>query len=396
VTPERYLIVALSNKGYGETLLGVRLARELQASGASVEFLIHEAAAPLLADTTFGQTPVPESAGPIFPLLLMARLRALQPRTVLLSDYSTTAIFLERHGVDPALLGALGVPVGAIDIWDMARTGSRIDVFGGQTRQLPDWFGTLDYALVPTPIGNPLNGGRCYSCLPGSTPVRKKVQRHLRRTFRLGDDDRLVLMCTAAWQHTTFRSDAANQTAQLVPQLIAHHVRSVDPRVHLVHVGPQRFELDSDERYHWIPPVEPERFELLVGSADLVMGANISSTTISQAMVHGVPNLVLINSRSAEPFFPFALWPIGYHAYVRPVLEGNPYVEAVNVTEILDEAVVKGRIRELLFDEAARAAAIARQAAYLERLAALPTGAELLRAALRDHEARSAPLETGE
>ena len=48
----RHLVIALSPKGYGETILGLRVARELESAGEECWFVAHESARGLLHKTT--------------------------------------------------------------------------------------------------------------------------------------------------------------------------------------------------------------------------------------------------------------------------------------------------------------------------------------------------------
>jgi len=78
------------------------------------------------------------------------------------------------------------------------------------------------------------------------------------------------------------------------------------------------------------------------------------------------------------PIFPFALWPLGYHKFLAPLLERNPYLDALDLAEVLDESLVQGRLSTLLFDTSAREEQIHRQAAYLSAVRSLPNGPDVI------------------
>jgi len=174
-------------------------------------------------------------------------------------------------------------------------------------------------------------------------------------------------------------------------------------------VGPQRYKLGQklNSRYHWLPPLPPVDFDQLVASMDVLLSMNISATTIAKAMVFEVPTLVLQNSISAStreeaeaampcapsatlakwldesmPLFPFVLWPIGYYRYLKPILQDNPYVSALDVAELLHEDRIQSALSSLLFDKTARDEQAHRQASYLSHVRSLPTGAQLVQTAL--------------
>ncbi len=65
-----------------------------------------------------------------------------------------------------------------------------------------------------------------------------------------------------------------------------------------------------------------------------------------------------------------------------PVLRANPYVDAIDVVELLDEERFVATCAGLLGDPAAQASAAGRRAAYLARVDALPRPADAFEAAL--------------
>jgi hypothetical protein len=397
----KHLFVALSTKGFGETTLGLRVARELHMAGDECAFLVHSAAASLLAGTPFEHMEISDHSVALLKLTLMTLLDQLKPASIVLSDYFTSALAFDRAGLDPAWLKEAGIPVGAIDTWDMAKSGTVIDVFGTEQRTIQDWSRLLDYRLVPVPIAHPdaAAGGPYYCNLPEPARATNETRGDVRRSLGIGSGDALILFCTAEWQHARFRSEHGNRLARLLPQLVAHWVEHLGGRVHLVHVGPAAYPLSLGERYHWLSPLPPAKFEAHLSSADLLMVANASSTTIAKALVSGVPSVTLMNSctletaaglssgaseglvtwaREAAPLYPFYMWPLGYYWFLKPLLKGNPYCEVVPMLEILHETETLDAISTLLWDRQIRELHIARQAEYVSKLRLLPPGGALV------------------
>ena len=62
--------------------------------------------------------------------------------------------------------------------------------------------------------------------------------------------------------------------------------------VHLVHVGPTRFEASGllGDNYHWLPPMPTREFAELVPGVDLLVSLNISATTVAQAVATVCPS----------------------------------------------------------------------------------------------------------
>lgn len=404
----KHLILSLGRKGLGEAALGLRLAAELRQSGDEVFFLAHDSNAKLLGG--FPHQTITTAASPLLQLYIQAQLSGSKISSIILADYYITTLFFALTGLEPEILTSSGLPIFAIDTWDSSKTPSEIDVLISDKRHLKKWPGLLR-SIYPVPFLYPQDTGSCYASLPQEITVPRKIRRHIRHTLGLSDTSRGILFCTAEWQHPNYESegDVARRFAAALPTLIADYVSRLGKDVHLVHIGPSAYNLNEslNGRYHWLPPLPPSEFDPLMSSMDLLLSANVSATTIAKAMVNGIPTLVLQNSIAAAnreeaeaamvraatpqlaawldrstPIFPFSMWPLGYYHFLAPILKDNPYMASLDVAELLDEQQVEASITSLLFDQSARDSQRNRQAAYLEQVRQLPTGAQLVRAAV--------------
>lgn len=399
----KYLFIALSTKGYGETILGLRVAQDLHKSGNECFFLIHDSATSLLSETPFLHVKTSDHTLGLLKLTLLSSIKKLNPDSIILSDYFTADLAFSRENIEPSFFKNFDFPVGAIDTWDLQRSGTEIDVFGSERRVFQDWSAYLDYRLIPAPIAKPYSDAAYYCCLPEPINVPKKVSQHVRRDLGISPDERLVLFCTAAWQHASFNSEHANRLARLLPHLISQYIEQLGPQVHLVHVGPTCFSLELGDRYHWLPAVPPGQFEMLLAGTDFLLSANASSTTIAQALVSGIPSMVLMNSQTisslenlqsssteplsdvliawvkkAAPIYPFYMWPIGYYDFLCPLLDDNPYCDVVPMLEIFREKAIVELMQSILFDEHSRELRIESQLRYVNKLRRLPSASSLI------------------
>jgi hypothetical protein len=418
---QKHLVLALNTQGLGEAILGARLAADLQKAGDEVFFLAHDSNAKVL-EKTFPCLTISSNAAPLLSFYLDDCLTAFHPSSIILSDFLTTAFFLEGLGKDSHLVTSLRLPIFAIDTWDSSRAPDYLDLFvGGSDKNVPRWNGDITY-ICPVPFLSPHAASEFYLCLPGRTAVAKETRRRVRAGLGLNATSKAVLFCTAEWQHPGLHpvgirtgSEQEKQwangkrIADLVPLLLADYLSRLGEDVHLVHVGPHAYDLEESlgPRYHWMTALPPAQFDSLLASMDLLLSANISATTITKAMVYAVPVLVLQNSVSAAnreqaeallpqppsekmrrwldkvvPLFPFALWPLGYHRFLAPLLRDNPYVAALQMVELLRECEVEAALASLLFDPVAREDQAHRQALYLARVRSLPSGAQLIKNSL--------------
>jgi hypothetical protein len=411
----KHLMLLLGQRGFGETILGLRLASELRSQGDEVFLLAHDSNLKLLDEWGTQCSTISSLAAPLLQLYITSSLQKFAASSIILSDYLITTLFFDRYGLDSKMLSSFGLPIFAIDTWDSGRTQQKkIDLLVNEQSVRSLWPEIVQ-PICPVPFLAPGREPGYYSSLPQAVSVPRKIRRHLHHTLGVDEASKAVLFCTAEWQHPNYDStdNAARKCAAAMPLLIADYLSRVGDSVHLVHVGPRPFDLQGrlEGRYHWLPPLRPPDFDMLVASMDLFLSANISATTIAKAMASGVPVFVLQNSVRASsreeaeaaspnplsdglkrwlddalPLFPFALWPLGYHQLITPLLANNPYVSALDAAEMLDEQRVEAALRSLLFDSSAKEDQQHRQALYLDEVKRLPRGPELIHSAL---EARS-------
>jgi hypothetical protein len=398
---KEHLFLLLSRKGMGEAILGVRLARSLMAAGEKVSFICHESNDSLIPPG-LPITVVKSELGSILPLYVQLTRSTSDFASIVLGDYLTTTLFFELEGLSPQAFGKPNIPIVAIDTWHSEANGAQIDVFTDGNRSALLWP-DLVKCVCPVPFLVPRGASTFYQDLPEAVKLPTKVKKHVRSAIGLPEGSRAVLFCTAGWQHAEYESEAGIRLSRTVPELLGHYVSRMGKDVHLVHVGPKPYELGEllDNRYHWIPPLPPERFDNVIASVDLLLSANISATTITKAMVYGVPTMVIENAQSVStreqaeallgspassflqgwleknvPLFPFSLWPLGYYRFLQPLLRDNPYRAALDVVPLLEEVQVENTLSTLLFDQTRRDGQLHRQAQYLQFVRTLPTGAE--------------------
>lgn len=392
--------------------MALRVAQDLRAAGDEVFLLIHDALRPIFQAAGFSFDYVVDHLDGLVRLMLDTCMRRLKPTTVIYFDYFNTANYLHYRGIsDTSFLLEYDSAVMSLDTWDYQSTGHRIDLYGGtegsliygDIAQRLEEFERIDHRLIPVPMAPGDQRPGKFACLP--TLTVPSTASNWRSRLCIPDRDRLVLFCTAPWQQHADGPADRKRLADVLPALIGEYFRQLGPDVHLVHVGPEPYPLVSSlgENYHWLAPLGHTAFNELLRCTDLFLSANISATTITRAFHLRVPVLVLENSRplntiddahavfggrltpraesllkDALPIYAFSLWPLGYHEFLHPLLENNPYCEALDRVELLDEAVVLARCRLLLDDADARQAMADRQEGYLKQVAALPSAADVV------------------
>lgn len=347
-------------------LLGLRLARELHAQGDRALFLAPAAHALLFQGTPFGHGTIdPVSA--ILDRALPDVIRAKRVDSVVLLDLMLVLWVLQQKRIDPAFLDRLPVPTIALDIWDLRRSDLRVDLCEAEMR-LPDLARTVvPHRLVPVPFARPDTDG-AYCALP--TPAALDDRDETRSALGLGPDDRLVMLTTAQFQ-TRGLTPFQVRAVATIPHAIVAACRDCDPRVHVVHVGPQPL-LEHRDRYQHLPQVPPVRFEQVMRAADLLVTPNQAATGITTALVLGVPPVAVIGETTEQRF---RVFPLGLHSFMSPILQDNPYVDAVTTVDL---AALRTILSVELFDERSRAVRREKMRAYVTSVQHLPTGGQVV------------------
>lgn len=364
-------------------------------------FVVHTNGKAALGETVCQHSEVSDETIPLIPLMLRTLITTGGFRSIVLCDFLTTNYTLRRFGVDPAFLFDFGLPVLTLDTWEHGKTGTVVDVFGGQEWDIGSWIGRTAGRLIPVPIGS-VDVPGAYCSLPDPLKIGRPTRRHIRSNLGVDADSKAVLFCTADWQHGAQGPNRPKVSTQL-PQILAGYLARLGPNIRLIHVGPTELPIDMDGRYLWMPPMRPTDFDRLLNSVDMVLSANVSATSLGKAIALGIPVLVVRNSYSAKtveeleavvpggitpgvrawagdclPLYPFSMWPLGFWKFLRPLLDFNPYCSAINMVELTDDSGFLDVCRSLLFDEKSRQSNIQRQAEYTDRVRKLPGAAELI------------------
>lgn len=401
----KVLFIAVSTRGYGETLIGLSLAKRLRTVGVEPYFLVERRAEPLLAHSGLPFAVLDLQMGPFAELVVDDVITSVRPDLVILSDYFTYYRVLSNlFHIDPWLIDSYDIPVVPIDIWEWEHTSFQIDVFGGSYMESSRRILDMPAYLQPVPLCHVIPTSakaHPFSISAGEDDVSVRTRKHLRTVLGLEENDKLVVLSLAPWQIMDHDDADCNRIARCVPELLFHYLGALPDHVHIANVG-ERFaclERLPSSRVHYIPPCSPDRFNVLLGSADLFITLNIGATTLTKAVLRGIQGLVLVNSyafRTSDdvqrfvtsravapdihttewlhqnlPLYPFKMWPLGFDQFLRPLLANNPYTRTFATVELFDEAAVAEALTGLLFDEGIRRHMAEEQVEYRRLLSRL-------------------------
>jgi hypothetical protein len=405
----RLLFLALSQRGYGETVIGMSLARQLIPLGVESRFVVEATAEPVISHGGFGYTVLSESMGPLAGRVLDDVVAEFKPDALVLADYlifsrAMRTVFL----LDPWFIDRYQLPVLPIDIWALDGRDLEMDFGGEETIQLDPRIRQLTGQLRPVPLTHPqpAGDGRVFPFRLSDADgrVSRRTRAHLHTTLGIPRGHRLALITFAGWQHSPDPryGERFHRIAQRVPELLAHYLRALPPTTHFMVIGgvPDAFRALPADRLITLPACMPKRFAVLTGAADLLISLNAASTAVAEAILADIPAVVLSNRfavTAADPgaegtpeglekmsefvrtwlagtgsVYPFRIWPLGYHRFLEPLLAGNPYADTLATAELLDEDGVMTVLEAALYDRATRDAYARARAGYHRTVAALP------------------------
>jgi hypothetical protein len=103
----KLLFLALSQRGYGETVIGMSLARQLLPLGVRSHFVVEASAEHLLHHSGFAYSVISAEMGPLAGLVIDDIVSTVEPDAFVLSDYVIyTRTMRSAFGLDPSHAGA--------------------------------------------------------------------------------------------------------------------------------------------------------------------------------------------------------------------------------------------------------------------------------------------------
>jgi hypothetical protein len=302
-----------------------------------------------------------------------------------------------------------------LDLYDWDRRQGLLDFHGEAV--CASWPGVPQEVgrLMPSPYLAPgpcVPGRGRYAMMEDEGPLSAAEKRCVRDELGLGPG-RLVLTTTSGWQHVAQQEKDAAPVARHFPALM---LRLLDlaargaGEVTLAHVGPGPMVVPPDVtgvHYRFLERLPPDRFQALLGAADLLLTSNCIATTAIRAACRRVPVASLFLGaavatpppcdngspparaldtylRATCPTYPFHVWPLGLHRGMESIFEDNPFSALQERLDLLrPEAVVEG-LHRLLVDGGRADALRGVQADYFRLLGStLGSPDDALTAALR-------------
>ena len=398
-----HLFLASYPASRGEITLALRVAFDLHEQGDRIVFLICESDSKIFSGKPFEVVFI-DSLVPLDNHLTKL-VQSYSADSLILVDLLSNSLWLLHLNDGKWFFEQQLVPVLALDIHDIAYQKLSADPFFDRKWDLSYLSSVPKARIVPVPLVSP-NSPDVYNSLPPRMEVDEKQKREIRSELGISESDKFILMVSASWQSALAWGDVNGKTSAIwLPNLITYYASRVDPKVRVVHIGPQKFHLHKnlEGRYIYLEQVDQKRFHAILSSADMFLTANVIGTTLSSVLDVGIPTVVIKNSIRARtfddaisqlnikpsdelerwlnlamPVYPFQAWPLGYYNLISRLLINNPFCNTFLHVELLHENEVIEACRKMLYDNEAREAIRQTQKNYTEMVRSLPRGADLI------------------
>jgi uncharacterized protein DUF6365 len=413
----RVLFVGLGHLSNGDLSIAADFARQLPPGRFEVAFVTSATAAAYVRSTGLVVHPL-ASRNPERNLEAFDRLvDEFRPDLFVAADAYTLYYSTAWSGLSlPLLHERYDVPLASFDQYDYLAADYAVDFYGGHRTRFPRLLDECDLLIRNSPLNRPAPSE------PGVIVTRMvcggSSSQVVSRPHR---DPPTIFLTNSRWEYVNVvHSPAMGQLMTAMPRILHSHLAALDRRLRVVHIGPERWDFPIDPRleYRYAPGLPPAEFHAQLAGADLYITGNAVSVTLTQAVLAGVPCLLLDNHKmldlgrlaasgsapawltEAAPAltvaYPYRVFPWGWHDFLAPVLSDNPYLDCFLSAGVFERRRVLAALTQLLDDATVRDRLAERQAVLLKRLDELPPAGDSLEAAnLGDRPARAGRIRKG-
>lgn len=395
----RVLFLGLGHLSNGDLSIAADFARQLPADRFEVAFVTSATAAAYVRSTGLVVHAL-ASRNPERNLETFDRLvDGFRPDLFVAADAYTLYYSTAWSGLSlPLLRERYDVAIASFDQYDYLAADYAVDFYGGHRTRFPRLLDDCDLLIRNSPLNRPAPSepGVIVTRMVcgGSSPLAVTRPRREPPT---------VFLTNSRWERVNVvHSPAMGQLMTAMPRILHSHLAALDRRLRVVHVGPQRWDFPIDPRleYRYAPGLPPAEFHAQLAGADLYISGNAVSVTLTQAVLAGVPCLLLDNHKmldlerlarngsapgwltQAAPeltvAYPYRVFPWGWHDFLTPVLSDNPYLDCFLAAGVFERRRVLAALTELLDDAGVRDRLAERQAVLLKRLDELPPAGDAL------------------
>lgn len=341
-------------------------------------------------------------------------LDEFQPDYIIISDVYTMWYSVSWSGVDIDLLKSSGALVGSIDSYQFKDTTYIQDYYGGYVAELPKLIEDCDFVIRYSPINKCFEQSSRVKCtyLFDLKEPEEKARITFGEEYHTRKNEKVVFMTTSNWESLNInRLPALTNLIRWVPRIIVECLKELTGNITIIHVGPQPLDIEfknTDILYRYHKFLDPDEYNACLRYSDLFITTNIISTTLAQAVYHNTPAIVLQNNKyidfsqmtgvlekmpdwyrqmakDVRVAYPFRLFPFGWHEFLKPLLEDNPFCSTFVQANLFKKNQIVKMLRTYLYEEEKINKLKKIQSNYISSILKLPSPDEVLKSLTIDH-----------
>lgn len=356
----KVLFVVTSFWAYGELIIAIEFAKEIKKYGHKPHFLIPPRHEKVVKSLNFPYTILIPKASKINRVLLKDIELRIKPEIIILSDFLNYHYCEKHYGININDLEIFSGKVGTFDNfhWELQREA--MDTYGFNSNILKNTkIEDYGFKLAPCPIVNPHlaseNNQFKYPLIQDFLPYNKDNKEKYRDELGLPKDKKIIMVTSATWQNIHGKYKGANEFISISDKIYESILSDLSKRYLILYIGDEvKYSLNNNIKR--ITSMATEDFDKYAMASDLYIGRNITSTSMIRLALSRIPCIMLMNSKFSKVgkdvyTYGYYMYPVGWYKFLKPLMEGNPYMDIISTVEQFDKSDVIREVEEMLFDE---------------------------------------------
>lgn len=389
---KKILHVVLGEISTGELSIAISFQKNLDVNKYITHFLIPENKAGVIGTNnsntviTISRDRTPKDNQEY----ILELLRNQKYDLIILFDIFTFEYAQDWTGINCDILMKQQIPVVSLDEYEYTKAGYQLDYYGMFIKRLPPLLDKCDFVIKNCPLtmidnaDNSLRQGNKkneYYYRIFDTPERISNDKKISTRKKYITEDvstKVVFFTTSQWEvEGAYSFSCQSRLVTWLGVLLFEYLKMLNEDIVLLHVGSGEWNISNTDpkvKYVHYNSFPVDEFENILQSVDLYVTFNLVSTTLSKAILFGIPSLVLNNSKiidfsrlsskllekpqwyqdmasDVKKIYPFTASMFGWSHFLQTVMKENKYIDTFIRTEFFNISKTVNIFRQLLYDE---------------------------------------------
>jgi hypothetical protein len=406
VFKKKLMVIALGVLSNGEITIAMGVLRRLLDKSAEVYFVTHKNMMRQVLANGFPVVVLDEGSPSKNRAYFLRKVNETAPDLIICADAFTMDFASTWSGIDLNELKATGRPIGTFDEYEWESTNFLQDFSGIPSKMKSELITESDFLIRPCPLNKPTSDSAknvIYCSLFELDTLFCEKDRDIksvaqwREKMGLPDNSKIVLIVNSPWEYLDVgRSLDTIRLMKWLPQIMLRYLSSLNVPLTILHVGGREWPADGRGSidYRHYPRVDSNTYNRMIHCADLFCGTNLTSVTMSRAILCGIPCALLQNDKYIDftklapvlpkmpqwyremasevvRALPFKVFPWGWYQFLKPVMENNPYMETFDKLPLFEPKKCVKALGDCLFNSEHISEMRKRQMEYINLLNSL-------------------------